>query len=235
VESLILFKTTDHRQLGARRQLPLSCMALTLFMFSQQSLGATLPRNKIHKSKKNAIESSNTSDSEKAKSDSGAKSLSTAKAKSLNNRTVFRGLLGFFLGDSTTLTFGGDASIPIKPTLAVTSGIDYTKWGTEIISVSLTRFTGGASYVQTLNDKSVMRYGGRLGLASVAVSVALFDETLSESFMFTYGEGRVEYERLIGEKLTAGAAAQIPLFFSGTATGTKLSSLSIYGTLGLAL
>ena len=159
---------------------------------------------------------------------------------SLTKKIVARGGLGFYMGGgASALIFEGSATKPLSKTSALDGGLDYTKWGSTLVSVTLLRIGGGGAYVYEVSRTTVARFGGRAGLAQVRVAINLPDftgegssSTYATSYSFLYGEARAGIETKMGG-LLVGGEVQLPLFYAGTAVGASLSGLAIYGTIGV--
>jgi hypothetical protein len=158
----------------------------------------------------------------------------STSASALEKKT-YRGLLGFVMGGNMALIFGAAGTMPYSKNLILDGGFDYFKTSSNNSSASVMRFGAGGSYIISASSDSLIRAGGRLGLAMISASVLVEGEfegeefTESKSTTSLFGEGRAAYEKKWGS-LNVGAEVQLPIFFSSSVSGTN--GLAIYGTVG---
>jgi hypothetical protein len=212
------------------------CVLIPLLMCAELGLSKSKSGRKKKKSSPQA--SRTTSEPKKkpmAQQPVEMEPVSSSASNGVESKKIVRGLLGLYIQDGSNLIFGVDGTYPSTSTIAWEGGLDYLKFGNEIFSVSLMHFAGGAMYVMPINPTTVVRFGGRAGIARVTVSTTLFSDeegSTSASSSTFFGEARAAVETEFNGMM-AGAVVKLPIFYGSNTAGTR--SISLLGTFGLAL
>lgn len=154
----------------------------------------------------------------------------------LSTKKTARGLLGIFLNDDSTFIAGASTTLPLTQKLAFDGGVDYVKWGSELLSATFLRVAAGAGYAAYAGPDSVIRLGGRAGIGKISTSLTIpplfgIGDGIKSNTNKTglYAEVRAAYEKDLSG-LTVGGEIQVPVFFSESTSDS--TSISAYGTLG---
>ncbi|MEI6832393.1 MAG: hypothetical protein WCL28_00240 [bacterium] len=155
---------------------------------------------------------------------------------SLASKRTAKALLGIFLNDNSTLIAGAATTIPMTQKIALDGGVDYVKWGSELLSATFLRIAAGAGYAAYSGPDSLIRLGGRIGVGKISTSLTIppllgigkgYKADTKKTGL--YGELRAAYEKEF-DGLTLGGEIQIPVYFSESTSDS--TSISAYGTLG---
>lgn len=155
---------------------------------------------------------------------------------SMASKRTARVLLGIFLNDNSTFIAGAGTTIPMTQKIALDGGVDYVKWGGELLSATFLRATVGAGYAVYSGSESVLRLGGRAGIGKISTSVTIppifgigdgFKSKDDKTGL--YAELRGAFEKDFSG-LTLGGEIQVPVYFSESTSDS--TSISAYGTLG---
>lgn len=154
----------------------------------------------------------------------------------LSTKRTARGLLGIFLNDDSTLITGASTTMPLTQKVAFDGGVDYVKWGSELLSATFLRVAAGAGYAAYAGPDSVIRLGGRAGIGKISTSLTIpplfgIGDGIKSNTTKTglYAEIRAAYEKDLSG-LTVGGEIQVPVYFSESTSDS--TSISAYGTLG---
>lgn len=168
--------------------------------------------------------------------DSDAGSAEAQTWSGLASKRTARGLLGIFLNDESTIIAGASATVPMTTKVAMDGGIDYVKWGGELVSATFLRVAAGAGYAVYSGSESVIRLGARAGVGKIATQVTIpsifgigdgYKSNTDKAGL--YAEVRAAFEKEFSG-LTLGGEIQVPVYFSESTSDS--TSISAYGTLG---
>jgi hypothetical protein len=160
----------------------------------------------------------------------------TSTESNFASKRTARALLGIFLNDNSTFISGAATTIPLTEKIAFDGGVDYVKWGGELLSATFLRIALGAGYAAYAGSDSVIRLGGRVGVGKISTSLTIpplfgigkgYKSSTSKTGL--YGEVRAAFEKDFSG-LTLGGEIQVPVYFSESTSDT--TSISAYGTLG---
>lgn len=166
----------------------------------------------------------------------GAEQGQSSTSYGLASKRTARGLLGIFLNDQSTFIAGAATTMPLSEKIAFDGGVDYVKWGGELLSATFLRVAAGAGYAAYAGSESVIRLGGRVGIGRITTNVTIppllgigkgYKSTTTKSGL--YGELRAAFEKEFSG-LTLGGEIQVPVYFSESTSDS--TSISAYGTLG---
>lgn len=165
-----------------------------------------------------------------------AEETQASTGQGLSSKRTARALLGIFLNDNSTFIAGAATTIPVTQKIAIDGGVDYVKWGGELLSATFLRVAAGAGYAAYAGSDSVIRLGGRIGVGKISTSLTIppllgigkgYKSDSTKTGL--YGELRAAFEKEFSG-LTLGGEIQVPVYFSESTSDS--TSISAYGTLG---